>query len=127
MTEATVSTSALHGLQGINGELATLLHAARAELAAGSEAALSDDLVVCGILGGKDVGKSTLINALAKAPVSVDDAEVGEGTDRPMVYVHEASREAAAQRLSAIDRHVPLDVDVPCKPSDATVTVPETL
>ena len=81
-------------LESVNRELATLMHTDRAQLVSGADSALQDELIVCGILGGKDVGKSTLINALARAKVSTDTAEVGKGTERPMVYVHEAMREA---------------------------------
>ncbi len=94
----------------INRELASLLRMEPVGLTSGADPAFSDDLVICGILGGKDVGKSTLINALAKTEVSVDSADSGKGTERPMVYVHEAMSDAAAARLQAIDRCVPLDV-----------------
>ncbi len=99
-----------HELQSVNRELAALLHTKLADLTFGADSALQDELIICGILGGKDVGKSTLINALAKTDVSVDTAEVGKGTERPMVYVHEAMREAVTHRLHAIDRHVSLDI-----------------
>ncbi|MFQ5424647.1 MAG: hypothetical protein ACE5F9_11785 [Phycisphaerae bacterium] len=75
-------------LAAINAELAVLMQRDPCALVVGSETSLADPLVICGILGGKDVGKSTLINALASARVSADDEEVGAGTTRPMAYVH---------------------------------------
>ena len=84
-----MTTSVADELHAINTELADLLHNRPANLRLGTDNALADELVICGILGGKDVGKSTLINALAQTPVSVDTVEVGKGTARPMAYVHE--------------------------------------
>jgi hypothetical protein len=75
-------------LASINAELAGLMHCPPAVLVAGAERSLGDPLVICGILGGKDVGKSTLINSLAKQPVSGGHEEVGDGTTRPMAYIH---------------------------------------
>ncbi|HVP12569.1 MAG TPA: hypothetical protein VMV94_15445 [Phycisphaerae bacterium] len=72
----------------INAELAALMQCPPAELVAGADRSLSDSLIICGILGGKDVGKSTLINALAERPVSGGHEEVGDGTIRPMAYIH---------------------------------------
>ncbi len=99
-------------LEKLNQELAALLGAEPAELTSGATRALNDELVICGILGGKDVGKSTLINALAGRDVSADEQEVGEGTRRPMAYVHQDSRAAVASRLSQIEQQVPIDVTV---------------
>ncbi len=48
-------------LQAINRELAAMLRTEATDLALGAETALQDDLVLCGLLGGKDVGKSTLV------------------------------------------------------------------
>lgn len=110
MTDAAISTRTLDELRGINRELSTILQMQPVDLSLGAGAASRDELVICGLLGGKDVGKSTLINALAKMEVSVDTAEVGRGTERPMAYVHEEARETVIHRLNAIDRHVTVDV-----------------
>jgi len=99
-------------LQAINHELSSLLHVEPAALSLGADAALLDELVICGILGGKDVGKSTLINALARTAVSVDGEEVGRGTAIPMVYVHEAMEKVARSRLGAIGRGIEAAVTI---------------
>lgn len=99
-----------HEMQAINHELAEILGTDPADLTLGADAALADDLVICGILGGKDVGKSTLINALACTRVSVDAREVGRGTEQPMVYVHRERRQAVDERLRVLGRQVPFEV-----------------
>jgi len=98
--------------EAINIALATMLRMEPAELSIGAEASLADDVVLCGILGGKDVGKSTLINALARTTVSVDTDEVGRGTDRPMAYIHRDARPAVERRLQAIGLSEPIDLTV---------------
>jgi hypothetical protein len=97
-------------LEAVNRALATLFRTEPAALAFGAEAAMADELVVCGLLGGKDVGKSTLINALAGARVSACVDEVGEGTARPVAYVHERMTSAVTTRLRDLDRLTPIDV-----------------
>ncbi len=97
-------------LDAVNSALAEAFHVAPMSLTIGATRAMSDALVVCGILGGKDVGKSTLINALAQRDVSVDNEEVGEGTRRPMAYVHRDARPGVATRLAAIEAITPIDI-----------------
>lgn len=75
-------------LQRVNERLADLFHREPVPLDWSEGSGLEDPLVVCGLLGGKDVGKSTLINALVGKPISRDDQEVGDGTARPVIYVH---------------------------------------
>ncbi len=110
MIDTMPTASHAHEMQAVNHELAGLLGMAALDLALGADAALADDLVICGILGGKDVGKSTLINALAQTQVSVDAREVGRGTEQPMVYVHAAVHTRVDERLQALGRHVPFEV-----------------
>ncbi|HOM51425.1 MAG TPA: hypothetical protein PLQ89_15860 [Phycisphaerae bacterium] len=93
--------SASAELNRLNQELAGLLDRAPAVLAGGADNARRDPLVICGLLGGKDVGKSTLINALAGQEISVDREEVGAGTSRPLVYVHRDMIAPARDRLGA--------------------------
>jgi hypothetical protein len=105
-----LSTRAHTELQRINRELADILHVEPVDLSLGADVAARDELVICGLLGGKDVGKSTLINALAKTEVSTDTAEAGKGTERPMAYVHEAAHADVVRRLTALDRNGTIDV-----------------
>jgi hypothetical protein len=56
-------------------------------------------LFVYGILGGKDVGKTTLINALAESRISHEAAGIGEGTHTPVVYVHHDDAPLLRDRL----------------------------
>ncbi len=90
-------------LAGINAELAALMRCDPAPLVTGAHRSLGDALVICGILGGKDVGKSTLINALAGERVSATDEEVGTGTTRPMAYIHRDSIGAYRRRFAGFD------------------------
>lgn len=110
MSAASPVAAATVELESINAELAALLHAPQAELTLGAEASLADELVLCGLLGGKDVGKTTLINALAGAEVSCDRREVGPGTDHPIAFVHEEVRAAVEHRLRGLLRDVPIDL-----------------
>lgn len=87
-------------LSALNADLARFFGRPLLGFTLGADHALADDLVICGILGGKDIGKSTLINALAGTRVSVDESEVGRGTDRPRAYVHRSRRDALLRRLS---------------------------
>jgi nicotinamide riboside kinase len=89
-------------LEELNDALADLLpRRGRPALVASGEGGRTDSLVLCGILGGKDVGKSTLINAIAQATVSVDTDEVGQGTSCPVAYVHADDCDALHRRLRA--------------------------
>jgi len=90
-------------LDRINAELAALFAREPIMLAGGADESRRDPLVVCGLLGGKDVGKSTLINTLAEQEISVDREEVGAGTSRPLVYVHRDMVAIARARLGRVD------------------------
>jgi hypothetical protein len=61
----------------------------------------SQPLFVYGIVGGKDVGKTTLINAIAGSTISFEHHEVGPGTHTPVIYVHHDDAPLLRQRLSA--------------------------
>jgi hypothetical protein len=58
-------------------------------------------LFVYGLLGGKDVGKTTLINALAEAKISIESPGISTGTNVPVVYVHHDDVPAVRERLAA--------------------------
>jgi hypothetical protein len=122
----------------VNRELAELLRCEPAPLAFGAEAALHDEVVLCGLLGGKDVGKSTLVNALAAAagwhgqasiehrvrtellspkprsspgrPDRLSVAPSSPGTDRPIAFVHEDMRSAVTDRLHDLTRHAEVGI-----------------
>ena len=72
------------------------------------DAVLDDDAVdggfyLVGFIGGKDVGKSALVNALVGQPITVS-SNFGEGTAGVTAYAHE-SQEAAVWAL--LEREVP--------------------
>jgi len=97
-------------LDRINAELAALFGREPIKLAGGADESRRDPLVVCGLLGGKDVGKSTLVNTLAQKEISVDRDEVGAGTSRPIVYVHRDMVPAARARLGRVDGGLDLQI-----------------
>jgi len=110
-------------LMHINQELACILDRSPAPLVSGADTARRDPLVICGLLGGKDVGKSTLINALAGQAISVDREEVGAGTSRPLVYVHRDMIGPARNRLRQVGRSVAAAADSPAIARTATARV----
>jgi hypothetical protein len=63
----------------------------------------SDGFYLVGLIGGKEVGKSALVNALAQQNVTVSTA-YGPGTEMAIAYAH-ASQEAAVGAL--LERIVP--------------------
>lgn len=58
-----------------------------------------DILLLYGLLGGKDAGKSSLINSLVGDQISKDPDEMGVGTSQAVLYLHEADQAAWAKRL----------------------------
>ncbi|UCG15457.1 MAG: 50S ribosome-binding GTPase [Phycisphaerales bacterium] len=98
---STSSLTPAERISRVNAELAELFSRPPVPLRAGATLRRRDELVVCGLLGGKDVGKSTLINALADRSVSVDRAVVGEGTPRPIAYTHEDEADTLRGRLGS--------------------------
>ncbi|HPD29302.1 MAG TPA: GTPase domain-containing protein [Phycisphaerae bacterium] len=97
-------------LDRINAELAALFGREPIKLAGGADESRRDPLVICGLLGGKDVGKSTLVNTLAQKEISIDRDEVGAGTSRPIVYVHHDMVPPARMRLGRVDGGLDLQV-----------------
>jgi hypothetical protein len=96
-------------LRSANRELSRLLGKPEPPLAAGAAQAMNDALWVWGVLGGKEVGKSTLINALAGAEVVDRGRPVGEGTFQPAAYLHAADADAFRSRFASLDG-VPISV-----------------
>ena len=62
----------------------------------------SDDLMVWFLLGGKDVGKSTFLNALLGAAVSGEPPEEAEGTKSFIAYIHDSARPEFEERLNGL-------------------------
>ncbi len=87
-------------LSSVNRRLAELLREEPLTLTTGGSRTLEDPLWVWGIVGGKDVGKTTLINALAGGDVVEPGVEIGEGTFRPSVYLTEADLTALQARFA---------------------------
>lgn len=112
MSEHVFSAGVSGELCAVNHDLARLLHMGPCSLPLGADRSMGDDLVLYGILGGKDVGKSTLINALAQTPVSTDSEEVGRGTHRPMIYVHRSAEAVARSRMQDVEQMASLDLCV---------------
>lgn len=100
MTAGSRTNEAL--VHDVNRQLAALLDVEPLALATGGAAALADRLWVWGIVGGKDVGKSTLINALAGAEVVDRGQDVGEGTFAPSAYLFADDAEALSARFSGL-------------------------
>ncbi len=66
-----------------------------------------DTLFLYGIVGGKDVGKTSLINQLAGARISIDTDILDEGTRRAVAYCHREDLVPLKKRLTAtIERRV---------------------
>lgn len=53
-----------------------------------------DSIYLIGVIGGKDVGKSSLINALLEQPIATVSSH-GEGTAKALAFVHESDASAA--------------------------------
>jgi hypothetical protein len=63
----------------------------------------ADGIYLVGLIGGKEVGKSALVNALAGAAIT-DETSHGPGTETAVAYVHRAHQAEAAALL---ERAVP--------------------
>jgi hypothetical protein len=92
-------------LQEIVDEIVALTGAAgpamlRADAAvlAGSAMEADGDFYLIGLIGGKEVGKSALVNALAGRELSRSSAH-GAGTDRAIAYLHRSQVEKVGKLL----------------------------
>ncbi len=90
-------------LSRMNRQLSELLDMREVPLTRGGGQTMSDTLWVWGVLGGKEVGKSTLINALAGGDVVRPDDPGGEGTFRPACYHVETDADKLSARLDGLD------------------------
>ncbi|HSV12638.1 MAG TPA: hypothetical protein VLI90_00150 [Tepidisphaeraceae bacterium] len=68
-----------------------------------SDALKDQDFYLVGLIGGKEVGKSALINALVGEPIT-QTTSFGPGTETVVAYAHESQADAIRQLL---DREVP--------------------
>jgi len=82
-------------------------------LDAGALNAGVDDFYIVGLIGGKEVGKSALVNALAGKTITETTAH-GPGTEVAIAYVHSSQVEALRQLLNRIvpDRYRIISHDV---------------
>ena len=88
-------------LDSLNLELERLTDREALELASQTGAAEEDSLFLYGIVGGKDVGKTSLINQLAGARISIDSDVLDEGTNIAVAYCSQADIPALEKRLGA--------------------------
>lgn len=89
-------------LASANRRLGDLMRKEPPALATGGARTLDDSLWIWGIIGGKEVGKSTLINALAGHDVAASTQRVGEGTFRPEAYLTADDRGALRERFATL-------------------------
>ena len=87
-------------LDQLNKEVASLLDEEPAPLSFHEGKAEEDPLYLYGIVGGKDVGKTTLINQLAGSRISIDTDVLDEGTKTIIAYCHEADIPALNKRIA---------------------------
>jgi GTPase Era involved in 16S rRNA processing len=82
-------------------------------LDAGALDAGADDFYIVGLIGGKEVGKSALVNALAGKTITETTAH-GPGTEVAIAYVHASQTEALRELLNRIvpDRYRIISHDV---------------
>ncbi|RJP26862.1 MAG: hypothetical protein C4527_14330 [Candidatus Omnitrophota bacterium] len=87
-------------LDQLNQELAQLTGLASPPLSFQAGTAEEDSLFLYGIVGGKDVGKTSLINQLAGARISIDTDILDEGTKIAVAYCHKNDLADLRKRLA---------------------------
>lgn len=90
-------------LARLNDRLSRLLQCDACALVRGGGHAIQDSLWVWGVLGGKDVGKTTLIRALSGRDTSDVKPRADEGTARPVVHLHAGDIDALTARLAPME------------------------
>ncbi|GEM_PF-5722078 len=65
---------------------------------------IADALFVYGVLGAKDVGKSTFLEALVGEPVNREKQGLNRGTDEVVAFLHASALEPFRHRLEAIGK-----------------------
>ena len=93
-------------LRQLVGDIAAVTGAAPPALLAGDSAVpdarrLAGELYFIGLIGGKDVGKSSLVNALVGADI-VRPTAFGRGTSRVTAYVHRTAAAAVRDKLAQV-------------------------
>ncbi len=88
-------------LDKLNENLAGILGMESIPLFYQTGEAEQDTLFLYGIVGGKDVGKTALINQLAGATISLDTDLLDEGTQEATAYCHRQDAAALHKRFSA--------------------------
>jgi GTPase Era involved in 16S rRNA processing len=97
------------GVQQLVAEVAQVTGAAMPEVLAAespafrADTARRDDIYLIGLIGGKDVGKSALVNALVGQPIT-DSTAFGPGTETVIAYAHQSRTQAVRELL---DREAP--------------------
>jgi hypothetical protein len=87
-------------LDNVNKEIADLVQLPPVSLSHQIGDAEEDSLFLYGIAGGKDVGKTSMINQLAGAKISVDTNILDEGTSVAVAYCHRNDRAKLEKRFS---------------------------
>ncbi|MFB3788327.1 MAG: GTPase domain-containing protein [bacterium] len=87
-------------LENLNQDLARLTEKAALPLHRQTGESEQDSLFLYGIVGGKDVGKTTLINRLAGGRISIDTDILDEGTRKAVAYCHQADQAALERRFA---------------------------
>ncbi|MBN2330162.1 MAG: hypothetical protein JXR73_23690 [Candidatus Omnitrophica bacterium] len=91
-------------LDGLNKELAQTADQPLLRLLYQTGESGQDNLFLYGIVGGKDVGKTSLINLLAGSRISIDSDILDEGTKKSVAYCHQADQPFLQKRLAGAMR-----------------------
>jgi len=87
-------------MDNLNIEIADLVQLPPVSLSHQIGDAEEDSLFLYGIVGGKDVGKTSIINQLARAKISVDTDILDEGTSIAVAYCHRKDHANLEKRFS---------------------------
>ena len=87
-------------LDDFNTEIADLVRLPPVALSHQIGDAEEDSLFLYGIVGGKDVGKTSMINQLAGAKISVDTDILDEGTNVAVAYCHRKDHAKLEKRFA---------------------------
>ncbi len=88
-------------LSGLNQRLSELTGREPVALSHQTGESSADMLFLYGVLGGKDVGKTSMINLLAGARISIDSDLIDEGTKTCVAYCHQDDATHLRNRLNS--------------------------